>query len=107
MYVQIENFFSDIAVNNDMNSIKLAAWTHSEFVRIDPFIDGNGRTSRLLLNYQLMNHGFLPISIAKQDRLSYYYALEEYVVNANLNVFIDLITKLEEEQLDTYIKLIK
>jgi len=107
MYVQIKNFFSDISVKNDMNSIELAAWTHAEFVRIHPFIDGNGRTSRLILNYQLMNHGFLPISIAKQDRLSYYYALEEYAVNANLNVFIDLIAKLEEEQLDTYIKLIK
>lgn len=54
-----------------------------------------------------MIHGFLPVSIAKEDRLNYYNALEEYTVNRNLDLFIDLIADLEEKQLDTYIKLIK
>ncbi len=90
-----------------MNPIELAAWTHAEFVRIHPFIDGNGRTSRLIMNYQLMIHGFLPVSIAKEDRLNYYNALEEYEVNGNLDLFVDLIGNLEENQLDTYIKLIR
>lgn len=59
------------------------------------------------MNYQLMSDGFLPISIAKENRLNYYNALEEYAVNANLEKFADLIAELEGEQLDTYIKLIK
>ena len=54
-----------------------------------------------------MSDGFLPISIAKENRLNYYNALEEYAVNANLEKFADLIAELEGEQLDTYIKLIK
>lgn len=91
----------------DLNPIELAAWTHAEFVRIHPFIDGNGRTSRLLMNYQLMNQGFLPVSIAKEDRLEYYNTLEAYAVNGNLEPFAEMVARLEEEQLDTYIKLIK
>lgn len=69
--------------------------------------DGNGRTSRLMMNYQLMINGFLPISIAKENRLEYYNVLEEYAVNGNLEQFSEWIAILEEEQLDTYISLIK
>lgn len=107
MFIQVKNFYADLEYKTNMNPIELAAWTHAEFVRIHPFIDGNGRTSRLIMNYQLMINGFLPISIAKESRLEYYNALEEYAVNGNLEPFAELIAKLEEEQLDTYIKLIK
>lgn len=107
MYIQTKNFFSDLQYKNDLNPIELAAWTHAEFVKIHPFIDGNGRTSRLIMNYQLMINGFLPISIAKENRLNYYNALEEYAINNNLAPFSELIYDLENEQLDTYIKLIK
>ncbi len=72
MYIQIKNFFADLMYKKDLNPIELAAWTHAEFVRIHPFQDGNGRTSRLIMNYQLMSYGFLPISIAKENRLDYY-----------------------------------
>lgn len=108
MYRQIKDFYADLTwKGKDLNPIELAAWTHAEFVRIHPFIDGNGRTSRLIMNYQLMINGFLPISIAKENRLEYYNALEEYAVNGNLEVFAELIAKLEEEQLDSYLKLIE
>lgn len=108
MYIQIKNFYADLKwKKKELNPIEYAAWTHAEFVRIHPFVDGNGRTSRLIMNYQLMPDGFLPISIAKENRLNYYNALEEYAVNANLEKFADLIAELEGEQLDTYIKLIK
>lgn len=107
MFIQVKNFYADLEYKTNLNPIELAAWTHAEFVRIHPFIDGNGRTSRLIMNYQLMINGFLPISIAKESRLEYYNALEEYAVNGNLEPFAELVAKLEEEQLDTYIKLIK
>ena len=107
MYVQIKNFYADLEWKKKvLNPIEYAAWTHAEFVRIHPFIDGNGRTSRLLMNYQLMANDFLPISIAKENRLNYYSALEEYAVNENLVPFTDLIADLEEKQLDSYIRLI-
>ena len=107
MYHQIKNFYADLEWKKEaMNPVEYAAWTHAEFVRIHPFIDGDGRTSRLIMNYQLMSAGYLPVSIAKDTRLDYYNALEEYAVNKNLNPFADFVAKLEEQQLDTYIKLI-
>lgn len=59
------------------------------------------------MNYQLMRNGFLPISIAKEDRLSYYNVLEDYAVNQNIEPFVDMIAELEEAQLDDYIRLIR
>lgn len=52
--LQIKNFYEDIKIKeNELKPKELAAWTHAEFVRIPPYIDGNGRTSRLIMNYQL------------------------------------------------------
>lgn len=108
MYIQIKNFYADLAwKKKELNPIEYAAWSHAEFVRIHPFIDGNGRTSRLIMNYQLMSSGFLPVSIAKENRLDYYNALEKYAVDGLLEEFADLVADLEEEQLDTYIRLIR
>ena len=106
MYMQIKGFYEELNNKSDLNLIELAAWTHAEFVRIHPFIDGNGRTSRLLMNYQLLSYGFLPVSIDKETRLEYYNSLEEYAVNGNLQPFADLIADLEEKHLDEYLKLL-
>ena len=105
MYYQIKEFFSNINSKSDLNPIELAAWTHAEFVKIHPFIDGNGRTSRLIMNYQLLRNEFLPVSINTEDRLEYFNLLEEYAVNGNLVPFVDFIAKLEEQQLDEYLSI--
>lgn len=63
--------------------------------------------SRLLMNYLLMSEGFLPVSIAKENCLEYYNALEVYAVNGKLEQFSELIANLEEEQLSSYFKLVK
>lgn len=107
MYYQIKDFFSNLNFKSDLNPIELASWTHAEFVKIHPFVDGNGRTSRLIMNYQLMKNGFLPISVNKEDKLDYFNFLEEYAVNGNLEPFADFIADLEEKQLDEYLSIIK
>lgn len=108
MYNQIKRFYDDLVwKKGSLNPIEYVAWTHAEFMRIHPFIDGNGRTSRLLMNYQLISDGFLPVSIAKENRLDYYNALEAYALQGELEQFADLVAELEEDQLDTYIKLIE
>lgn len=103
MYYQIKDFFKNINSKSDFNPIELAAWTHAEFVKIHPFVDGNGRTSRLIMNYQLMSNGFLPVSVNKEDRLEYFNCLEEYAVNNNLSPFADFVADIEEQQLDDYL----
>ncbi len=106
MYIQIKAFYEDLKNKSSLNPIELASWVHAEFVRIHPFIDGNGRTSRLLMNYQLMFQGFLPVSVDKERRLDYYNALEQYAVKGDLSPFSDFVAELEEKQLDEYLKLI-
>lgn len=88
-----------------MNPIELAAWTHAEFVRIHPFEDGNGRTSRMIMNYQLLLSGFQAVDIKKEDRLSYYENLEAYAVHGDLQPFAEMIAGLEEQRLDEWIDL--
>ncbi len=103
---QVKLFFADLEWRANANPIEFAAWTHAEFVRIHPFVDGNGRTSRLIMNYQLQAKGFLPISIPKARRLEYFNALEAYAVEKNLEPFIDFIAELEEARLDEYLSML-
>lgn len=103
MYRQVKNFFQDLPYRTDLNPIELAAWTHAEFVKIYPFVDGNGRTSRMLMNYQLMTGGFLPVSVAKENRLEYFDALEAYAVGGDPAPFAEMVAALEETRLDEYL----
>lgn len=103
MYRQVKEFYADLPYKAEMNAMELAAWTHAEFVKIHPFVDGNGRTSRMIMNYQLMAAGFLPVSIAKENRLPYFEALEAYAVGGDLKPFAEMIASLEEQRLEEYL----
>lgn len=105
MYRQIKSFFADLPYKTDLNPIELAAWTHAEFVRIHPFVDGNGRTSRMIMNYQLMTNGFLPVSIAKESRLEYFEVLEAFAVNGDITSFTEMIAELEQQRLEEYLSI--
>lgn len=105
MYQQIKNFYAEMPYRAESNAVEFAAWTHAEFVKIHPYVDGNGRTSRMIMNYQLMVNGFLPVSIAKENRLEYFEALEAYAVNGELQPFTEMIALLEEQRLDEYLSI--
>ncbi len=106
MYRQVKEFCSALHNPRDLNVIVMAAWTHAEFVRIHPFTDGNGRTARMIMNYQLMHAGFLPISIEKEKRLEYFEALDVYAVDQNLRPFAKMVTELESQRLDEYLTIV-
>ena len=57
----------------------------------------------MIMNYQLMLHGFLPVSVAKENRLEYFDALEAYAVNGNLEPFSEMIAELEKQRLEEYV----
>ena len=105
MYLQIKDFYYNLKNTRIENVIELAAWTHAEFVKIHPFEDGNGRTSRLLMNYQLIFNGFLPVSIVKENKIEYFDALEAYATEGDIQPFAEMIAKLEEERLDEYLSI--
>lgn len=62
---------------HQLHLIERAANVHVDFVRIHPFIDGNGRTSRLLMNLVLFKAGYPPCVITVENRLAYYEALDQ------------------------------
>lgn len=91
---------------NSLHPVELSAEMHERLVTIHPFIDGNGRTSRLLMNLILIQNGF-PIAILKGDtdsRLKYYSALENAQTENNKQPFINLII---ENVKETMIRIIK
>ena len=74
-----------------------ATLLHGEFVKIHPFIDGNGRTSRLLMNFELMKNGYPPIIIKNDERASYYNVIDLAHTTMDYAPFIELVSKLELE----------
>jgi Fic family protein len=86
-----------------MHPVERAAELHTRFVKIHPFVDGNGRTGRLLLNFELMKAGYPPAIIQKEDRLAYYDALDEACVSGNYSAITQLVANAVQRSLDTYL----
>ncbi|WP_296828983.1 Fic family protein [uncultured Megasphaera sp.] len=87
--------------------LKAAALLHLEFESIHPFIDGNGRTGRLLLNLELIKAGLLPVDIKFTDRRKYYDCFDAYHRNANdPEQMAALISAYEQEELERYIAIV-
>ena len=88
--------------------IEAVALLHLEFESIHPFIDGNGRTGRLLLNFELIKSGLLPVDIKFADRRKYYDCFDAYHAgNKNPEKMVSLITEYEKAELERYIEIIK
>lgn len=91
-----------------MHPVVLAANMHEKFVSIHPFIDGNGRTARLVMNLILIQHGY-PIANIKGDndtRLRYYQALEQASSGDN-TVFVEFVEDVVTESLEHYLSILR
>lgn len=89
-----------------MHPVARAAELHTRFVKIHPFVDGNGRTGRLLLNFELMKAGYPPAVIRKEDRLPYYDALDDACVTGDFDKITLLVAEAVERSLATYLALL-
>lgn len=85
--------------------VVLAAKAHIQLARIHPFVDGNGRTCRLLVNYILMQHGYPPALYTSENREQYMKALDD-VEQGNEEPFIRITAEATEWTLDRYLTIV-
>lgn len=84
--------------------IESAALFHLKFEGIHPFVDGNGRTGRLLLNLFLMQNGYPPVNVKFADRKRYYEAFDSYYRDNDAGAMVRMIAAYVEERLNRYFK---
>ncbi|MDY0207529.1 MAG: Fic family protein [Pseudomonas sp.] len=85
-----------------LHPIERAARVHGEFVKIHPFVDGNGRTARLLMNLELMKAGFPATLIQVEQRLAYYEALDHAHCTEDYQTFIELLAQSSVQSFKPY-----
>lgn len=83
--------------------IETAAQIHQKFVDIHPFIDGNGRTARLLLNLYLMRNGYPPVIILRAERKKYIRTIMQARIENDVSHFANFVAKAVERSLDIYL----
>lgn len=103
---RMEQLMLNFAESTEHIITKLARF-HIEFEGIHPFIDGNGRTGRLLVNLELMKAGYPPIDIKFTDRIAYYNAFDEYYTKGNLDAMEKLFAGYVNARLDQYLAMLK
>ena len=106
---QMEDYFLWMEENkNKLHPVILAAEMHERLVTIHPFIDGNGRTSRLIMNLILLQNGYVIANIKGdyETRMQYYQSLETAQTSGNKEDFILFIAQIEKECMQRYLDII-
>ena len=97
----MEEYISNIR-ELKLHPIRKTAFIHHELVRIHPFMDGNGRVGRLITNLYLMNQGYPPVVLKKEDRRKYYQVLQR-ADDGDLSPFANFIAQAVHEALLYYL----
>lgn len=88
---QMKSLVAEFTANHKLHPIERAALFHLKFESIHPFIDGNGRTGRLILNLMLMQAGYKPIAIGPDELTNYQNAINAYHQYNDTNAMIKVI----------------
>ena len=106
---QMEILLADYdGMKRDMHIIEAIAEFHLRFEGIHPFIDGNGRTGRLIINLELIKAGFLPIDIKFTDRHKYYACFDDYYGEKQTpDMLTELIINYEKHELERHIGIVE
>lgn len=108
---QMESFLAEFIKKTETKEhpVIVAAYLHDELVRIHPFIDGNGRTSRLLMNLYLLSKGYVIVTLKgdNESKRNYYTTLEKSHTENNSSDFYLLVAQAEKDSLNRYLGILK
>lgn len=91
---ELEHFFQWYRTENrKLHPLELAALIHLKLISLQPFVDGNSRLSRLLMNWILWKKGYPPVDIPIEELENYYNVLDKYQIEKNEKPFVDYIKK--------------
>jgi len=103
----MDDFIQRLHRSNSDHPVKIAAEAHYKLVTIHPFVDGNGRTARLLMNMLLMSSGYPAAIIRKEDRSAYINSLEKGQTGGSLDDYYAVIFKAVDRSLDIYLETVE
>ena len=94
---------------NTLHAVAMSAHLHEKLVTIHPFIDGNGRTARLIMNLVLLQNSYTIVNITGDNasRINYYNALDKCQSEYNCNDFLILVATEELKSISDYLNTIK
>ena len=106
--VQMELLLAEYEdIKREKHIIEAIAEFHIRFEGIHPFIDGNGRTGRLILNLELIKAGMLPVNIKFADRRKYYDCFDYYSNEHTPETLVQLIVGYEIAELERHINILE
>ena len=104
----MKKFCAEIPVKKEnLHPVEFSAWLHERLVSIHPFIDGNGRTARLIMNLALLQAGYNIITIPPVVRNDYIFGLQEAQLKNNIQSFTNFISEMVLEAQKEYLRIIE
>lgn len=101
VYTRMKQYFEVLSTQSG-DPIEKIAYSHLQLAKIHPFLDGNGRLARLVLNYYMIKAGLAPIIIPSVAKEKYFACLEDFKVKKEQQPFIDYLIHLEKETITKY-----
>ncbi|MBI5224715.1 Fic family protein [Candidatus Micrarchaeota archaeon] len=92
------------AAKKTLHPLELAALVHLKFVWVHPFRDGNGRMSRLLMNFALLKNGYPLLNIFDAEKMLYYLVLREVDSKKKEKPFVDYLFRVYASQYKEFLK---
>ena len=100
IYDRMEKVFAHIeTLENDLEKV---AYVHASIEKIHPFLDGNGRTNRLVLNYMLQYYGYYPVVVTQKHKVQYFRLLDLFKETKDIKPFTNFLATLVEESVEDF-----